>query len=368
MNIIIDTSTLWKDRGFLKSDILLLKKLSKLELLKIHIPWIVYKESTSQNLIDVKSGINKAIRELSNLNNKGLHHDDYKKLQQITKELEKLKFEADQSTKRHWEKFITESKANLHELDKKHGEKVMTAYFLGAKPFPKPKSRKDIPDAFIYEATKSISEKFGEIHFICADNNLRESIGTYQNCKVFDSYDDFYNSDGFKKVYSKYEKIEHFADELMILSDNIDKIEEYAKKELYGDLFAGEEQLIIHENIPSEGNEGALQAIDDETIEKIKIEKIQFVDGIFYIPVEIKANFLIEYFLFKSEYCIYSDCRQISIIEPDWNEHVYLVQEQFIVKISFKCIIQQKSIMQRDFKFKSEPAVIEELETIECNQ
>lgn len=365
MNIVIDTSILRKDRGFLNSDILLIKQLAKLDLLKIHIPWIVYKESTSQNQLEVDNGIAKAINEISSLNKKGVDVNEHEKLIEISKELEKIRSNIDESIEKHWEKFIIDSKAILHEINEEHGKKVMTSYFIGSKPFPTPKSRKDIPDAFIYEAILTINEKYGEVNFICHDNNLRESIAKNDNCKVFQSYADFFDSDNYKLIDTEYKKVEHFADELIILKENINEVEKYAKEELYRDLFAGEEQVIAHDNLPSDGNEGALQAIDDDKIEAIQTDKIQFVDGVFYIPVEMTARFRIEYFLFKADYYLHEDYRDITIIDHDWNKHYYLAEEWFKVRLSFKCTIEQESIKNGEFEFEYEPAIIDELEIIE---
>lgn len=364
MNIIIDTSIMRKDRGFLNSDILLLKKLSKLELLIIHVPWIVYKESTSQNLIDLKSIVGKSINELSSLNRKGVSRQDYTILQKIVKELDLLKSKANTSVHKHWTDFIADSKAILHKIDGEHGKKVMTSYFLGEKPFPSPKSRKDIPDAFIFEAVKTINKNYGDIHFICHDNNLRESVKSNPNCYAFESFSKFYESADFKKIEKEYKKIEHFSDELILLKENVDKIKEFAIKEIYGDVFAGEDQLIVHENIPSDGNEGLLQSMDEVSIKNIYLDKIQFIDGIFYVPLEISACFGIEYFLFKSDYYLYTDERKISIIDHDWNKHYYLVEEIFKVHLSYKCSIEQESIKFEEYEFSSEPAIIEELDII----
>lgn len=365
MNIVIDTSILRKDRGFLNSDILLIKKLSKLDLIKLHFPWIVFKESTTQNLLDVNASIDNAIKEISSLNRKGIHKDDFDKLGKISNDLNIIKSDIENSINRHWESFIIDSKAILHEIDECHGKKVMNSYFLGLTPFPNPKSRKDIPDAFIYEAIRSINDKYGKVYFICDDNNLRDSVDKNDDCNVYKSYEEFYSSDAYKNVEEEYKKVEKFADELILLRENVYKIEEYAKEEFYRDLFAGDEQIIVNENIPSDGNEGALQAIDYESIENILVDNIQFVDGVFYIPVELKAIFRIEYFLFKADYYLCAEDRNISIIDHDWNKHYYLVEESFNVRVSFKCTIEQDCLKDGCFEFGYEPATIDELEIIE---
>lgn len=70
MNISIDTSILRRDRKLESSDILLLGKMSKLGLLKLHVTWIVFKETTTQNYLEAKAIINKIVKELNELDKK----------------------------------------------------------------------------------------------------------------------------------------------------------------------------------------------------------------------------------------------------------------------------------------------------------
>ena len=49
----------------------------------------------------------------------------------------------------------------------------------------------------------------------------------------------------------------------------------------------------------------------------------------------------------------------------NWNDHYFLVEEDFNVKLSFKCSIQQESIKYDEYDFKLELAIIDELEIIE---
>ncbi len=364
MNVVFDTNILRQDRGFLNSDILLLKKLSKLGLLKIHFPWVVYKECTSQNFIEVDSIIGKAIKEISSLNRKGISKDEFKKLQQIAENLDSIKTTLDKSTEKHWADFIEDSMSILHEIDNEHGKKVMSSYFLGDKPFPVPKSRKDIPDAFIFESIKSIRKDVGKVHFICHDNNLRKAVMSLDNCHAFESYSKFYESSDYKEIEDRYKKIEHFSDELILLKDNVDMISEFAISEIYGDDFASNEQDIVHESLPSDGNEGVLQSVDDVKVENIYIDKIQFIDSVFYIPLDISAIFEIHYFIFKADYYLVAEDRNISLIDDEWNKHYYLIEESFNVKLSYKCSITQESIKNGDFEFSSQSVIIEEFNII----
>lgn len=364
MNIVIDTSILQRDRGFLQSDILLLKKLAKLDLIKIHIPWIVYKELTSQNIKESNSVLFKSISEISSLNKKGISKEDYLELEKVISQLNSLKDSLNMSIDKHWADFVTDSKATLHEINDGHGKLVMSSYFTGDKPFPEPKSRKDIPDAFIYEAIKSIREKVGEIHFICADNNLRNSIDGLDYCTGFSSYADFYKSPKYVVIESEYKKIEHYSDELILLRENVDKISKFAESEIYGDVFAGNDQVITNESILSDDREGAIQDMEDVTIDIVHLDTIQFVDGIFYISIDISGKFGIEYFMYKSDYYMEAKDRNISIIDDDWNKHYFLVYEIFDVRISYQCSVVQDSVRRKEFEFETEQVIIKELNII----
>lgn len=240
----------------------------------------------------------------------------------------------------------------------------MSSYFNGDEPFPEPKSRKDIPDAFIYEAIKSIQEKVGELHFICADNNLRNSIDGLDSCTGFSSYSDFYKSAKYVEIENEYKKIEHYSDELILLRENVDKISKFAESEIYGDVFAVDDQVISNESILSDDREGSIQDMADVTIDMVHLDRIQFIDGIFYISIDISGKFGIEYFMYKSDYYIEAEDRNISIIDDDWNKHYFLVYETFDVRLSYQCSVEQDSVKHKEFEFETEQVTIEELNTI----
>lgn len=332
MNISIDTSILRRDRKLESSDILLLGKMSKLGLLKLHIPWVVYRETTTQNYLECKAIIEKIVKDLNTLDKKGIGEGEHLKFKKLAKQIEAIDIET--STLKHWNDFIKDSKAILHKIDEKHGELVMTSYFLGQQPFPEPKSRKDIPDAFIYQGLLTISHKYGHLHFICDDTNLRESCDRITNVTGLKGFSDLFDLPEFKIISDKYKLIEHYADELIIVEESIEKIKEKANEDIWNEIL--NDIIISSPNIPDDNNEGRLVGIDEVTDIQVDETKIQYIDNYFYIPVSAKGVFTIEYFMFKSDYYIIDDRRNIHITDNDWNDHYFLVEETFNVKFSFK--------------------------------
>lgn len=332
MNISIDTSILRRDRKLESSDILLLGKMSKLGLLKLHVTWIVFKETTTQNYLETKAIINKIVKELNELDKKGVGKDEHFKFKKIAKQIEAINIET--SVQKHWKDFIKDSKAILHRIDEKHGELVMSSYFSGQEPFPEPKSRKDIPDAFIYQGLKTISDRYGQIYFICDDNNLRNSCDKITNISGLKDFSDLFDVQEFKKINEKYKAIEHYAEELLIIEESIEKIKEKAEDDIMSEIF--NDVIIFSQNIQDDNNEGRLVDIDEISDIQIDKTKIQYIDNYFYIPVNIKGIFTIEYFLFKTDYYGIDERRNIRITDNDWNDHYFLVEETFAVKASFK--------------------------------
>jgi len=332
MNITIDTSILRRDRKLESSDILLLGKMCKLGLLKVHIPWVIFRETTTQNYIESKAILDKIVKELNTLDKKGISVSDLFKFKKIAKQIEAIDIES--STLKHWNEFIEESKIVLHKIDEKHGELVMTSYFLGQQPFPEPKSRKDIPDAFIYQALQTISDKFGQIYFICDDNNLRTSCDKLSNVIGIKGFSDLFDLPEFKKINDSYKLVEHYAEELLVIEDSIEEIKKKANEDIWNEIL--NDIIISSPNIPDDNNEGRLVGIDKVSDIEIDKTKIQYIDNYFYIPINAKGVFTIEYFIFKSDYYIIDDNRNINITDNDWNDHYFLVEEKFDVKFSFK--------------------------------
>ncbi len=356
MNIIIDTSILAQDRGFLGSDFLFIKQLSKLGFLKIHIPWVVYKEITSQNIRESEKALQDARKKILSLGKKGLSEEDYCELKEIADTLEKKKGALESSIEKNWNDFITESKAILYDINDEDGRLVMSAYFLGDKPFPAPKSRKDIPDAFIYESIKSIKKKIGKIHFICADNNLRKAVNELDDCIGFESYSEFYKSDEYIKIKEEYDK--KYSPKIFI-SNSEEKILEFAKKEvnnIFDDSNIGA-SILSEYDITGEMHNMEEISIDEEA----SIDKVHFIDGVFYISTSISGIFGIEYLIDKYDYYMQKKYRKISIIDREWNEYYYLVYEEFDVKLSYQCSIEEESLKNKKINFKREHITIKEI-------
>jgi len=367
MNIIVDTSILRKDRQLKSADILFLKKLAKLDLIKLHFPWVIYKEITSQNFIEVNTVLNDTINNFRSINRKGSGEDIYKKLARIAKRTEVVQKDLRSSIENHWGTFIDETKSRLYDYNKDHGKKVMSSYFDGSYPFPSPKSRKDIPDAFIYESVKAISKLNNILIFITEDKNLFDSCSQLSNTKVFCSFEEFFKNDIFKPIDKSYKTLENFVDELIILKENQKLIEEIISKQLTEDILISgiyEELIFINNHyIPSLDDSGQSIGFDNFEI-SIDIANIKFVDEIFYLPIKVDAIVSIDYILYKDEYWFLAPKRNLNIVD-DYDGEKFIIVEDFNIKFWFNYLVSKNSINKKKFNGEVESILDYELSMID---
>ena len=69
-------------------------------------------------------------------------------------------------------KWTKKTKAKTLTISNHHGKRVANDYFSGNAPFSGRKSRKDMPDAFIFQSVRDLSRKFDHLHVVAADGGL----------------------------------------------------------------------------------------------------------------------------------------------------------------------------------------------------
>ncbi len=328
MNIVIDSTEFKKDRGLNKADISLIKDMGAEEFIKLHIPYFVYRECSSSSIADLNTDLKQIQSILNSLERKGMGKTDFESAKKIEKEILKLEKNIEASNKELWDDFVSESKAELYDYDEKDSIAVFDAYFTGGKPFKSLKKRDDIPDAFIYETIKKISEK-EEVYLVSGDNNLREKCESLKNVTIFSSFEELYSDAEFKKLQKKYDKLKYnqrVADAKLILLDNKDSFDDavysYLRNKSYWHLY--------DTGLPSDNGEVSVYAIDVETIE-IDKPNIKFIDDKFFVPLIVNGIASIDYAIFKADYWIDDSLPSIS---EDLNKHYFLLEDSVPIKLS----------------------------------
>lgn len=79
----------------------------------------------------------------------------------------------------------------------------------------------------------------------------------------------------------------------------------------------------------SENSLAIINSILDAEIE-IQVNEIKYIDNIFYVPVNVKGNADLDYFIFKDDYRD-DNIRKAKVC--DWNDDFYLVEDHLPVMI-----------------------------------
>lgn len=343
--VIIDSCIIKQDRSCSGGDMKLFAKLSSIGLLEWYIPWIVYKEVTSSGLFEGIDAIGKVSTSLTLLKKLGQTIAVERKITEIEKGLSEIKNNYSEYCTEYWNRFLQESNATMGDYDKDISLDVFESYFSGGLPYQQPKNRKDIPDSFIFEEIKKLSQK-NQITFISCDNNLFEKSKKIVGVKSFTCLKDFFDSEDGRTILQKYEQIEQYNHCIDFILQNSNSISSIAKEDVVGDLLVPLGDSFINAMIPSDDNEGRLISIPEITDITISTEEIKYVDGTFFIPILAECFFEVEYLLYKSDYPLLED-RVINIIDNDWNKYYYLVSEVFEASFMYNYSIEKTDIESR---------------------
>lgn len=347
MNLILDSTEYKRDRGLNKENITSIKVLGKEGLISLHIPWFVYKETSTTSIQDLKKELDSFQIKLKSFDRKGVDSNGFNtaiKLAQATKDLLN---ELENSNKALWYDFIKESNATLHEYSPNDSIKVFDAYFSGGKPFKSLKKRDDIPDAFIYMTITDLA-KDNELHFVTGDNNLREKCNVNPNITVYESLDKFISSNIYIEALKEYkekleteEKLNKIFNAQNLIIDSLDSIKEavleYTSKITYLEF--------TDPTLPSDNNEGTIWAIDDPET-KIETTEIHFVDNKFFVPITVKATASIDYAIFRSDYwTLYESLPSIASV---LNKHYYQIEDVVNIELKKTLVIKIEDLKEEE--------------------
>jgi hypothetical protein len=91
---------------------------------------------------------------------------------------------------------LDEIDTKIISVDPSHTNLVLNSYFSGEAPFKVKKSRKDIPDAFIFQAVIGLTQNNEEtLYCVMGDKNLKKAIEGIPRVVTFEKITDFVKSD-----------------------------------------------------------------------------------------------------------------------------------------------------------------------------
>lgn len=135
------------------------------------------------------------------------------------------------------------------------------------------------------------------------------------------------------KGTEKRETIPSRLDYLQRLADGISPNESSIKSAIESEL---ENSLLGKKvesyEIPDDNNEATVEAIEEIQTIDLNVSGIEYVnDEKLLIPFELQVECLLQYLVFKADYYILDDDRNISI--DDWDDHYFMAEESYPIEV-----------------------------------
>jgi hypothetical protein len=90
-------------------------------------------------------------------------------------------------------------------------QRAMEAYFTGQPPFKEPKARKDIPDAFLFQAAQTIGRTVDKLYVISEDGAFGEAMATLENVILLKSLNVFVELPEVQAMLAQQEELEKIS-------------------------------------------------------------------------------------------------------------------------------------------------------------
>ncbi|MFA5241470.1 MAG: PIN domain-containing protein [Sulfuricella sp.] len=310
IDVVIDTSIYRADPKREKAAFRILTKLATNGFVRVHIPHVVEREFSTQQLTSLESTLAEARKFISSAR-KRVSEPLIQEVNGIEKLIEAFRANAEAEVASSLSKWAKDINAEIHATQPHHGELVLNAYFSGDAPFSQPKERKDFPDAFIYESIQDLAKLKGSVHVVSADENLRNACSKIKGVTAYDALEEFLKSEPCIDAAHHLEHLE----KLNQFRVNIGS---------YASAFLKHVNQLLLDYLPykqfedphfkSDDNSGAVEMMnesEDIELDESKIE-ILGVDTLL-VPFSCRLGALVYYSIFAADYWAMADNESLGI-------------------------------------------------------
>ena len=329
-DIVIDTSCIAKFTCG-NANYKAMKRLVEAEEIRVHVPYVVRREFETQKEIEAQKLYSESLKALKALSNR---FHEISNIKNIISNLENAERSILDSVKADNEEFFDGLSSNIKDISSEQALKAMEAYFGGNPPLTNRKDRQDIPDSFICQSIQSIKsdEDIDSLVVIANDNKIKNTFTDQEGYIVFSSLKEFLSNEEMQAILANIDTLESLRDNplglISRLENNNAVIADYLSSAV-GEAVHG--KTIEGPLIPSDDHEATISRY----YEGIDIE-FDYTDIIHYGNNQVGINFALDlwvtgdFYINKSDY--YANEYNFSI--DDWNDHYYLAESEFLVKVT----------------------------------
>lgn len=326
-NIVLDANIYRKNPTRSDLPFKALERLCRAGRCRLHIPYVVEREFQTQRQAQYQKDLAQALQALSDLLRKGLppaEADAIKGLRDGVKTAEPRVLEAVESELIFWADSVG---AVRHPLTEAAARAAMEAYFFGHPPLTAPKTRTDIPDAFIFQTIKDIADGGSALFVVSEDEKLAKAVESLPNTRVLRSLAAMIELQEVQAEILDLDVVDNLAGVAGLLCDW-----ESQYHELTGHLEREGGRKILWERvagdtIPDDNHEATICRFGDpRDIELDFSEFAYFGSGQFGLKFRFVVSVSLSYYIFKSDYYCMDEEKMPSV--TDHNDHYFEAEEE----------------------------------------
>lgn len=219
------------------------------------------------------------------------------------------------------DRLLTQLKTKVLPAHESHGKRVLDAYFNGGPPFSGLKSRKDFPDAFLFEAIVDLATSHGDVSVVTADKNLSHHLSTIPNVDCCASLEEFVESEGVAQEAAKIAVEARWQAELPAIIETLEKLDPNAIARSLGNSFVDEvaRREVHHASIPSDNNDATISMVDEPVDLEVHWDRAEnYGPGALRVPFNCETEILLDFYVFYADAYGMSDEKiKVQWADPD---------------------------------------------------
>lgn len=336
MHLVIDSSIYRSDPRRRSAGLRAITRLTAAASISLHVPHYVYKEFVTQQEEQLKRAVDKirhgatSLKELT---------DDQKitsTVEAVLERAETLQTNLVACATEQFDSWIAETNAIIHLPRQDHAQRVTDAYFGGTPPFAARKSRRDIPDAFIYETIKDLLAEYHELQVVVADAKLRKACATLPNVQAYETIDEFIATPACQALLTEA----NAAANIERVRARLPQDTEIFNGALETHIIDALHGMTIHDqDIPDDNHEGRVEMVGEPRDTMFQFGDVEYYGGgTLAIPFRTRIECELGYYIFKSEYYVIPDDRAENISVSDWNDHYFEASETYNLNVEGRLI------------------------------
>lgn len=316
--IILDSSVL-RSAGWRSAAVASLFELARNGQIEVIIPQMAFEERRTQWRDDYAKKIKEGIRHIESARQDPLLDTKIvAALEGAVQHLQSIS-NAEEVSKRVIASYFAKG-AKVEPQDLADGATVIENYLSGAAPFSGVKARKDIPDAYIYEAVKRHANPAKPVYFATGDENLADYVSAIPGAVVLRDVAELMESPAVVGALEKASLSEKWEEHFEQMPDHWfeDTAQEYVEEHYIGFL---EGIVLRSRSIPGDSREATMTLFHEVEDFEMSLAS-HYGNGWIQIECGFECDVSISFMVHRSEAFDLPDWVTVSYGDPD-NEHYF---------------------------------------------